>query len=254
MRINKGKSMCFASSKGGVGKTINLINLAGVISQMDKKVLLIDLDLYSGNIAATLNKKCDKTIFDLCDDMLNNREIKLNNYIVSYNENIDVLASPKDPRDSAKCEANFIPSIINMAQNVYDVVLVDTNHALTDITLTTMGVVDEILFLTTNDPMDLKNLKSLLAIFKDLEYENFKILLNNSRDPYKDYFTLFDIKKILKHNIDYTLSKNLYLKDMENIIMEGKVITLDTRFATTMSKDYQTYLVIATDLIGGELV
>ena len=30
MKIKKGKSMCFFSAKGGVGKKINILNFAGI--------------------------------------------------------------------------------------------------------------------------------------------------------------------------------------------------------------------------------
>lgn len=32
MKNKKGKSMCFFSAKGGVGKTVNLLNLAGILN------------------------------------------------------------------------------------------------------------------------------------------------------------------------------------------------------------------------------
>ena len=71
MAIKKGKSLCFFSAKGGVGKTINLLNLAGIFEQLEKRVLIIDMDLYSGGIAAYLNRKNDKNIYTLCFDLMN---------------------------------------------------------------------------------------------------------------------------------------------------------------------------------------
>ena len=81
---------------------------------------------------------------------------------------------------------------------------------------------------------------------------NYKVLLNNSRDPFKSYFSLYDIKHILRTNIDYTLSVDLFLKDMEKYIMDGVILSLDNKFSSALSKDYQTFLVIATDLLGGK--
>ena len=249
MRLRKGRSLCFFSAKGGVGKTVNIINLAGVIEQLDKKVLIIDMDFYSGGVAVTLNKKFDKSIYNMILDMINNDYKNFNDYTVKVDNYIDILCAPKDPRDANKIDASFIEDIIQKAESIYDVVLIDTNHALNDINLVTLSSVSNIVFLTTNDPVDLKNLKSLLTIFKSLDFKNYKVLLNNSRDPFKDYFSNYDIKHILGHNIDYTLSPNIFFKDMEKYIMDGIILTKEKKFVDSFSRDYQTFLIMATDLL-----
>lgn len=249
MRLRKGRSLCFFSAKGGVGKTVNIINLAGVIEQLDKKVLIIDMDFYSGGVAISLNKKFDKSIYNMVLDMINNEYKDFNDYTVKVDDYIDILCAPKDPRDANKIDASFIEDIIKKAEAIYDVVLIDTNHTLNDINLVTLSCVNQVVFLTTNDPVDLKNLKSLLTIFKALEFKNYKVLLNNSRDPFKDYFSNYDIKHILGHNIDYTLSPNIFFKDMEKYIMDGIILTKEKRFVDSFGHDYQTFLIMATDLL-----
>lgn len=249
MKLKKGKSLCFFSAKGGVGKTVNLINLAGIFQQLDKKVLIIDLDLYGGSIANALNKKYDYSIYNLVDDMVFNRFESFDKYVVNATEKIDLLCAPKDPRDASKIEIKYIEDIINNAVFNYDVVLIDTNHALTDFNLMALSVVDQINFITTNDPLDLKNLKSLISIFKDHDIKNYKIVLNNSRDPFKNYFSMYDIKHILNENISYTLSPDMFLKDIEKRIMNGDIISLDKKFASVMSRDYKVFVLMATDLL-----
>ena len=251
MKNRKGKSIAIASAKGGVGKTVNTMSLAGIFEQLEKKVLVIDFDLYTGDIATYSNKKIKKDLFDLSLDMDNINYKNIKDYITKVDEYIDILPAPIDPRNASKINVNNIPDIISKATLTYDVVLVDTNHALNDITLSVLQSVDKILLLTKNDPLDIKSLSTLISILKELEYDNYKVILNNSRDPFKDYFTLFDIKKIIKHNIDYTLSVELYLKDIEKYIMDGIIITLDKKFSDYFMKDYKTYLIIATDILGG---
>lgn len=249
MKLRKGKSLCFFSAKGGVGKTINIINLAGVIEQLDKKVLIIDMDFYSGGIALSLNKKFDKSIYNMVLDMINNEYKNFDDYVVKVDNSIDILCAPKDPRDANKIDATFIEDIIKQAEDIYDAVLIDTNHAINDVNLVTLSTVNQVVFLVTNDPVDLKNLKSLLTILKSLDFNNYKVLLNNSRDPFKDYFSKYDIKHILGHNIDYTLSPNIFFKDMEKYVMDGTIVTKERKFADSFSHDYQTFLVMATDLL-----
>lgn len=58
--MNNGKIISISSVKGGVGKSTITTMLAGLYFQMKKKVLIIDMDLYSGSIGVLLdiqNKK-----------------------------------------------------------------------------------------------------------------------------------------------------------------------------------------------------
>ena len=213
-----GKIITISSVKGGVGKTTMTLNLAGIYCELNKRVLIIDLDLYSGGIAASLNVKNKKDIYTMIDSMANNRFTELKKYVTTYNKNIDVLACPKDPRMGAKVSGRYIPVIFDLAKKEYDVVLVDTYHILDEINLTALDYSYMTLFIITNDIVDLKNMKSLISIFKDTDKKNYLILLNNSRDIGKDYLSLYDIRTIIKNNIDYTLSKNYYIKNIDKYV------------------------------------
>ena len=77
MKSAKGKIVTVTSTKGGVGKTIALLNLAGTYEKLGLKTLVIDLDLYGGAVATYLNSNNDKTIFNLVEDLTNNRYEKI---------------------------------------------------------------------------------------------------------------------------------------------------------------------------------
>ena len=252
MRKKTGKSICVFSGKGGVGKTVFTLNLAGIYQSIGKKVLIMDLDLSSGGISLATNKPYDKNIYNLVDDYNNNRFRNFQDYVTKYNDSIDILASPKDPRQASKIDSKYIEIAIDKAEYLYDVVLIDTNHNLNEINLVILDEVSSILFVMTNDPLDLKNMKSLLSIFRDLTKTNYKILLNNSRDPFKKYFTTFDIKSILKENIDYEITSEFYIKNIDAYVMNGSIITLDPKSANVFNKDYTTFMKIAVDMLGKE--
>lgn len=244
-----GKIITISSVKGGVGKTTMTLNLAGIYCELNKRVLIIDLDLYSGGIAASLNVKNKKDIYTMIDSMANNRFTELKKYVTTYNKNIDVLACPKDPRMGAKVSGRHIPVIFDLAKKEYDVVLVDTYHILDEINLTALDYSYMTLFIITNDIVDLKNMKSLISIFKDTDKKNYLILLNNSRDIGKDYLSLYDIRTIIKNNIDYTLSKNYYIKNIDKYTISGEILTLNNSINLFHSKDINNMKKMALDLI-----
>ncbi len=150
-----GNIITITSRKGGVGKTTTLLNLAGCFGELEKKVLILDLDLYSSSIAISLNLKNEKTIYNLVDDITNNRFTEVSDYVVAYNKFIDVLVSVKDPRQGARINIKYIEQIINMVKHYYDVILIDTSHVLTDLNIVIYDNSDTILNVMSNDPVDL---------------------------------------------------------------------------------------------------
>ena len=244
-----GKVISVTSVKGGVGKTTTVLNLAGIYSLMEKRVLIIDMDLCSGGVAVTLDIKNKRDIFMMVDSMANNRFTTLKDYISVYNKYIDVLACPRDPREASKIESKFIPIIFDAAKKEYDVVLVDTHHVLDEINLMVMDNSYMTLFVLINDLVDFKNMKSLLSIFKDTDKKNYLILLNNSRDTGKDYMTMYDIRTMIGGNIDYTISRNFYIRNIDKYVMDGEILTLNKNVNTFHSSDIAHMKKMALDLI-----
>ena len=243
------KIISVTSVKGGVGKTTMVMNLAGIYYMLKKKVLIMDMDLFSGGISACLNLKNKKDVFMLIDSMSNNRAVSLEDYVVSYNNGIDVLASPIDPRQAMKIESKYIPIILEIARKNYDVILIDTNHILNEINLTILDYSYMTLFMIINDLVDVKNMKSMVSIFKDAKKKNFLICLNNSRDTGRDYLSMFDIRNIIKANIDYTVSSKFYIKNIDRHVMNGEILTLNSSVYKAHFKDIDNMRKMALDLI-----
>lgn len=249
MAINKGKVIAVSSVKGGVGKTTTLLNLAGTYSLMGKKVLIMDLDLYTGAIAPSLNLEITSDIYKLVDDLMNNRFDFVDSYVLKFNDNIDILAAPKDPRYASKIGSKYIKIILARALMKYDVILVDTNHALDEKNLVVLDNSDWALFVINNDMLNLKNMKSLVSIYKDLNKDNYKIILNNSINKNRDYFGNYDIKNIIKADIDYLIPDSFNVKNIDKYTIDGEILLLNKNIRASHKNILKIFDKIAQDLI-----
>ena len=86
------KVFSVTSTKEDEGKTTVAINLAKSLSDLRKKTLIIDLDLFNGGMALlTKEDIVNKNIFKLNSDVENGIINEMSNYIIAYKKNIDIL-------------------------------------------------------------------------------------------------------------------------------------------------------------------
>lgn len=226
MKDTKSNTICVYSPKGGTGKSGIVMALASVLNNIKKRTLLVDLDLFNGSLSLLIDENITKTVYQLTDDLNNHRYKTFENYVYKYNENIDILCAPKDPRQGNKIDTKYIDIIMEKAKENYEYVIFDTTNQINDINLVTMDSVDNILFVLTNDVMCLKNIRNILNIFKDSDVSNYKLLLNNAF--YKNgYFSINDVKKIIGDNIDYELDNSFYIKEFNNMLFDNKIVLCD---------------------------
>lgn len=225
MAIKTAKIITFTSVKGGTGKTTTVLNIAGILNQKGIKTLIADFDFSSGVIAANLNIKYTKDVYTFVNDLMNNKFESIDDYVTKYTDNIDVLPAPKDPRSASKINAKYIEIILKRLKTKYDVILVDTNHVLTPTNLVTMDMSDNFYYLITNTLADLKNMKSMIAIFKDMDEEDYRVVLNNSLGHINKLYTNYDIKNMIKTKVNFEIPKTIYEKNIEKYVYEGKLIT-----------------------------
>lgn len=246
--MNEGKIITITSRKGGVGKTTTLLNLAGIYSNLEKKVLIIDLDLYSSSISISLNLKKDKTIYNMVLDITNNKFTEVNDYVIKYNDFIDVLSSVNDPRLASHIGVKYVEQIINMVKHYYDVILIDTNHVLNDLNVKVYDNSDTILNVMSNDPVDLVNTKNFITIANDIEFKNLKILLNESNSLEEKYFSMYDIRSFLNYNVSYRLGSEYFVKTIDKYVLDGKILTLNDVYSKN-KKEYKKLEKMGEDLL-----
>jgi len=142
--------------------------------------------------------------------------------------------------------------IFDIAKREYDIILVDTSHLLDEICLVALDASYKSAFVITNDLVDLKNMKSLVSIFSELNKTNYKVVLNNSRDTGRDYINLFDIRNMIKKNVDFRISKNFYIRNIDKYILNGEILTLNKNINRFYSNDIKNMNKLALSLIADD--
>ena len=243
MALKQAKVITVTSVKGGTGKTTFALSLAGILNNKKIKTIIVDMDLHAGVIAPTLNLKETKDIYTLVNDYINHGLKDIEEYITKYNDYIDVLAAPKDPRSVGKISSYYIDNILKKLKYKYDVILIDTNHIIDDINLITFDNSDEILYVITSDLMSLKNMKTMISIYKDMNLENYHIVLNEA--ILKHNIDLYTVNSFLGRNVDYILPSNSYIKNIDKLIMKGKIATLEKSY----QKESEIFIKIIDDIL-----
>ena len=247
----KGKIITITSMKGGVGKSSTVILLASIYKELKKKVLLVDLDLYSGSIAFLLNANVKNSIYNICDDMNNNRYKGINSgdYICHYDEYIDIIPAPKDPRQAGKVDKKCLEVLLSSLSNYYDVILIDTNHILDVYSMLAFNASDSIVNIFTNDAIDLKGTKNFVSICKNINVNNLILVLNEAQDDRKKYFSNYDIKSVVKHNIDFIIPSAFYTRNYDMFVMENSLLNNFSKTKQYSKKNYTAVEKLALKLL-----
>ncbi|MCD7925782.1 MAG: polysaccharide biosynthesis tyrosine autokinase [Bacteroides sp.] len=182
------KVITLTSFNVGAGKTFIAINLAACLAQMQKKVIIVDLDLRKGTMSALINAKHHSTgiIHYLTDADVTADGIIHKDVLESGVDIIPVGTIAPNPTELLLSER--LDELIAELKNMYDYVIVDN---------VPMGlvadaaIVDRIseltLFVVRAGKLDRRQLPELERIYRERKLKNLAILLNGSKKGSRGY-------------------------------------------------------------------
>lgn len=215
-----GEIITVFSTKGGVGKTSIAINLAIALQkQSGKRVALIDLDLDFGNAALALNVVPKYTISDLVDDIKNIDQDLIESYLITHESGIKLLPANGKPQITEFINAEHIEAIIRTMQKSFDYVVVDMPARFYEPVNPAFVIADRLLMVTTPEVATIKNVKSALITFNDLNYPKSKIRIVLNRADSKGLIKSKDVEATLNENIYGII--NYDYKTAVNCLNEG---------------------------------
>ena len=177
------------SPQGGAGTTTIATSLASGLMKENIKVLLVDADLQFADIGTFLNLQAQSTIVELVEDV-NDLDVELfENIVMTHDSGLKVLMGPGRPElaDEVTADPATVGRILEQIAGNYDFIVVDTATAFNETLLGILDRASRILLVGTPTLVAIKNLRFVLDLFDQLDYEPEKsvIVLNRVWDERK---------------------------------------------------------------------
>ncbi len=200
------KTISIINQKGGVGKTTTVINLASALSQMGKKILVIDLDP-QGNATTGLglsnSSQSEETIYGILNGSKSISEvIKKTNF-----ENLDLITSNVDlsglevetagDNDRAFILKAKIGSYLNDSRAYYDYILIDCPPSLSLLTVMALVSSNSVLVPLQTEFFALEGLTQLMKTI-----DRVKINLNPELEIQGILLTMYDRRNKLSTEVE----------------------------------------------------
>ncbi|HHX51131.1 MAG TPA: response regulator/pilus assembly protein [Clostridia bacterium] len=179
------QTVALFSTKGGVGKTTLAVNLAVALHQLSgKSVVLADLDLQFGDIAALLNLLPRQSIAQLVQEAGPLDGDLLQNYLISHiSSGISVLPAPLRPEYADLVTPQHIEQILKLLQQRFEYIIADTSSYLNENVLATLDVANVILMVVGLDLPTIKDAKLALEVLQSLGLKDKVRLVLNRASP-----------------------------------------------------------------------
>ena len=177
----RGQMTVIFSVKCGSGKSTIAVNLAaGLASLYGASTLLVDADLWFGDIGVLLNLNSSRSSFDVCgtDDP---DLFALPKAVVQHPSGASVLLRPPDPLSVEKLRLRTFLEAVDRYRSLYEHVIVDTQSSLDELNLDLLEAATRILLVVTPEMGALHNTARFLGIAERLHYsEKVRLILNRS--------------------------------------------------------------------------
>ncbi len=200
----EGEVVTLFATKGGVGKTTVLLNLAVTLSKYGGyKVAVVDFDLQFGDVAIMLNLIPSRNVISLLEEPPPWTSNVVLDYMIPHEQSgIEVLLAPSRPEYAEIVQVEHIEQTLMLLREQYDYILVDTSSMFRNIELSVLDASQQILVVTTLELSAIKDMKLCLDLLANLNYNPDKIrLVLNRGKPNVGGITYEDVQSGLKKEI-----------------------------------------------------
>ena len=188
VRSERGSIVTVTSAKGGSGKTVVATNVALLLNRLpDKKVVLVDADLQFGDVCLLLQLEPRFTMVNAAHELHQLDGEMLDSLLTEHPSGLKVLAAPLEPAFADDITTAGLMQMLDILQDTYDYVVVDTASMLDELILSLIEKADQVLMVVDMDLPSVKNAKLALETLRLLKFStaNVKLVMNRSNSKAK---------------------------------------------------------------------
>jgi pilus assembly protein CpaE len=203
---NKGELLAFLNAKGGSGSTFLASNLGYTLAAAGRKVLLVDLNLFFGDMLANVtDRKPGASILDLArqSDLLD--AALLESSVLAARENLYVLSAPLFPYHIEILTPKILQKILVLALSHYDFVILDTGRTLDPTTIKALDLSDRIYLVLQLALPAIQNVKRIETVFEGLGYGQNKLHVVVNRYEKNGSIALDELERVTQNKVARTV-------------------------------------------------
>jgi pilus assembly protein CpaE len=203
---NKGELLAFLNAKGGSGSTFLASNLGYTLAAAGRKILLVDLNLFFGDMVANVtDRKPGASILDLARQSELLDAALLESSVLATRENLYVLAAPLFPYHIEILTPKILQKILVLALSHYDFVILDTGRTLDPTTIKALDLSDRIYLVLQLALPAIQNVKRIETVFEGLGYGQNKLQVVVNRYERNGSIALDELERVTQTRVARTV-------------------------------------------------
>ncbi len=230
----KGKVITVYNPLGGMGTTTIAVNLATCLAADAGNVALIDLNLFSGDVATFLNIKPNYTLSSVTKNISRLDANFLASVMTQHPLGMSVLTEALDVDESSDVTPEQLSRILHVLSEMFAYVVIDTGGHIVGGNLSVFEASDHILFNTVMNLPGLKNTKRYIASMEKKGFQKDKVKLVVNRYIPRADISIDDAEKVLDWKVFHTIP-NEYKDVVESINKGVPLVKLYPRSAVSKS-------------------